>query len=273
MYLSSFIDLCAFLNSLNIKYEIEGNSAIIPDRNLRIMMNHVIGHPDKNHNQTIVKNSKYRVLQIWEDSWEVNDETIKRFLSNLLSLNVARIGARKTEVRPVDNDEFSTFLNENHLQGECVSSVRIGLYYNDELVSVMGFKKQASNTKPYAPGVGYELIRFANKNVSGAFSKLMKHFERLKFSNYVISFADLETVSAGKNVYSSNGFSFVKEIPPDYKYFNFRTHVREHKFKWRKSTFEKLGMDITGKTENDLYKEHKLIQCWDSGKILYIKTS
>ena len=129
----------------------------------------------------------------------------------------------------------------------------------------MGFKKIANNTV----NSGYELCRFANKNVVGGFSKLLKEFTR-NFPNVdLYSFADLETVNPNNNVYIKNGFVEVSRIDTDYKYYNPRSKLREHKFGWRKSAFDKLGYDIVGKTEVDLALEAGLLKCWDSGKVVY----
>ena len=48
-------------------------------------------------------------------------------------------------------------MNTVHIQGTCVSSIRIGAYYNDRLVAVMGFRKNRSIFK----SSGWELLRFA----------------------------------------------------------------------------------------------------------------
>jgi hypothetical protein len=83
------------------------------------------------------------------------------------------IYARKCQLREViDTSIVRKFLNDNHIQGYSHSSIKIGLYYEDELVSLMIFGKKRKNM---------ELIRFCNKlntNVIGGSSKLFKHFTK-----------------------------------------------------------------------------------------------
>lgn len=205
-----------------------------------------------------------RVVQIWSDSWLQNNARTKNFIKNIL-LREKSLGARKCELRQISNSEFKNFLEETHMQGSTGASVRYGLFNSGTLLCVMGFKKVANNDSKG----GYELCRFANKNVVGGFSKLLAEFKKNFGGVHIYSFSDLETVDPLNNVYTKNGFIEVGRIVPDYKYFNPRSKVREHKFGWRKSTFEKLGYSVYGKTEAQLAKEAGLLKCWDSGKIIY----
>lgn len=209
-----------------------------------------------------------RYVQIWEDDWINNQDVVKRFIRNLLGKN-NRIGARKTRVVELSQSEFSAFMDEHHMQGSTSAGIRLGLVYDDKIVAAMGFKNVACNVT--SVGKTAELVRFANINVTGAFTKLLKHFERNFDYDYIKSFADLEIVDKRSNVYSKHGFVAEDVIEPDYRYYNYRTGMREHKFGYRKSTFQKLGFDIDNKTERELALEYGLLRCYDSGKIKYTK--
>lgn len=64
----------------------------------------------------------------------------------------------------VKTKDKTKFLNENHIQGMVGSSVNIGLYYNNELVSLMTFgKKRLALGNKKSNNDEYELIRFCNK--------------------------------------------------------------------------------------------------------------
>lgn len=251
----------------------------IPSKNIGVEFNGVFTHSDK------VKDSDYhrekhlkfrshniRYIQIWEDDWTHRNDKVKRFLTNALGFNVTRIGARETIVQNISQPMFDAFMDDNHMQGSTKCKYRIGLFKDGVLLSAMGFREVPKNhDNLYGDGYGIDLTRFANTTVTGAFTKLLKHFERQSGCNFVLSYADLEIVSPFKNVYSTNGFSVVKEIKQDYRYYNRKTNVREHKFNWRKQAFERLGISIDGKTEFQLADEYGLLRCYDSGKILYIK--
>jgi len=212
-----------------------------------------------------------RIVQIWEDDWNNKPEVVKKFIKNLLNDNKDRIGARKTKVVNLSKTEYESFMNENHMQGKTSSSVRLGLEYEGNIVSAMGFKNIPVNIKPVAEGIGYELNRFANTNVTGAFTKLLSYFEKNHEVDFITSFGDMEIVSMDSNVYTKNGFSEIYRIREDYRYYDYRTDKREHKFNFRKSRFSAIGYNIENKTETELAKEHKLLRTYDSGKIQYLK--
>lgn len=67
-----------------------------------------------------------------------------------------KIYARKTICKEVSYNESKIFLDENHIQGNCISKYRYGLYYNDELISIMTFGKSRFKDE-------FELLRFCNK--------------------------------------------------------------------------------------------------------------
>ena len=247
----------------------------IPDLMLGFEFNGVYWHSEAKRNNTYHSEKvqyfydrNIRYVQVWEDDWVNNQDVVKRFIRNLLGQN-ERIGARSTEVVNLTQIEFDTFMNENHMQGEAIASIRLGLMHENKVVAAMGFRNIASNVS--SVGKTAELVRFANINVTGAFTKLLKHFERTYDYDYIKSFADLEIVDMRSNVYSKHGFVVEDVIPPDYRYYNYRTGMREHKFGYRKSTFQKLGFDITDKTERELAIEYGLLRCYDSGKIKYTK--
>ena len=123
-------------------------------------------------------------------------------------------------------------MEENHLQGKDTSSIRYGLFFDNELVSVMTFGKPRFN-KNY----DFELIRFASKlgfQVVGAFGKLLKHFTINFPDKSIISYAD-RRYSKGK-VYLSNGFDLTNASKPNYFYvrgiekYN-RYQCQKHKLK------------------------------------------
>jgi len=205
-----------------------------------------------------------RVVMIWSDDWEFNKDRVKRFITNLVGARKS-IGARETVAVEISQKEYSDFLEENHLLGSSVASVRIGLKKDDEIVAVMGFKKIASNVNK----IGWDLSRFSNTNVVGGFTKMLKFFQKSNPGN-VYSFADLDIVDPKSNVYTKNGFLEYSVQRPDYTYYNPKTRTRRHKFNYRKSFFSKIGIDTSEKEEHQLCNEYGLLRCYDSGKICYV---
>ena len=134
-----------------------------------------------------------RLIHIFEDEWQYKRDIVKSRLLNLIGKTPNKIYARKCTIKEVDSHTASKFLDENHIQGKCNSSYRYGLYYNDELVSIMTFGKLRKNLGSTDKDGYYELLRFCNKSntaVIGGASKLFKHFLKEKKPTNVISYAD-----------------------------------------------------------------------------------
>jgi hypothetical protein len=179
-----------------------------------------------------------------------------------------RIFARKCTIQEVQTKEAKKFLEENHLQGYSNSSIKIGLYYENELVAIATFAKPRFS-KQYE----YELIRLASKKyftVVGAAGKLIKHFERIYKPKSLISYANRRW-SLG-NVYEKLGFEFSHNSKPNYFYFKegsleleSRNKFQKHKLK---SILETFNEELT-ETENMYNNGYRKI--YDCGNKIYVK--
>jgi len=199
-----------------------------------------------------------KLFQIWDLDWEKKKDIIKSMLRSQILKDNYKIYARKCEIREIDNDILRDFLNINHLQGYgSGSSVRLGLFHNDELVSVMTFKVSGNTS---------ELTRFCSKlgtTVIGGASKLLKYYQGI-FEGTITSFSD-NTYSDG-GLYETLGFKETRKIPSDYKYLvNDELH---HKFGFRhaklKSKLENYSKDLT---ELENCEAHGIHRVYDSGKV------
>jgi hypothetical protein len=200
------------------------------------------------------KSRGIRIINIWEDDWTNRNDIIKSQIINIIGLNSNRIFARNCYVEEVSSKISKKFLNENHIQGWVNSNIKIGLYHNGELVSLITFdhfegrKKMNDNE--------WNLNRFCNKlntNVLGGASKLLKYFINKYNPKRIISYADKDW-SVG-NLYEVLNFEKINETSPDYKYFI--DGKRVHKSRYR--------MSRTGISESKI----DLLKIWDCGKIKY----
>ena len=70
---------------------------------------------------------------------------------------------------------------KNHIQGYTLSSLKLGLFYNNELVSVMLLNKLRNSMNKNNIDNSWDLIRFAssiNMLVIGGFGKLLAYFKK-----------------------------------------------------------------------------------------------
>jgi hypothetical protein len=146
-------------------------------------------------------------------------DIVKSRIKNILGLTGNKIYARKCEIREVKSSESKLFLNDNHIQGNVNSKIKLGLYYNDELVSLMTFGSLRKNLNQSSIDNVYELLRFCNKlncSVIGGADKLLKHFIKEYNPKEIISYADRRW-SQG-DLYSNLGFTEITKNKPNYWY-------------------------------------------------------
>lgn len=197
----------------------------IPELNLGFEFNGIYWHNDdkldKNYhlNKTNYFNNKgISIIHIWEDDWDFKKDIIKSQISNFLKLSNNKIFARNCEIREIEDSKLvRKFLDKNHIQGFIRSLVKLGLYHNNELISIMTFDQSEGRKK--MDEREWNLSRFCSKldcNVLGASSKLLKYFIRKWKPKRIISFADKDW-SKG-DLYFKLGFTLKNELKPDFKY-------------------------------------------------------
>lgn len=236
--------------SLGIELDI-----LIPDLNIAIEYNGLYWHSelykDKFYhlNKTEICNKRgIRLIHIWEDHWLYKKEIIKSMLLNSFKLNTNKIFARNCKIVLVDSKSKNDFLDKNHIQGKCQSSINIGLEYNGDLVSLMTFGGRNINKKKE-----FELIRFCNKintNVVGGASKLFSYF--IKNYNYqsIISYADISNFTGG--LYKLLGFDYSHRSQPNYWWVV--DGNRYHRFTYNKKRLIKEGGDPNMTEVGIMYK-------------------
>ncbi|MFW6243332.1 MAG: DUF7487 domain-containing protein [bacterium] len=209
------------------------------------------------------------LFHIYEDDWNYKQDIIKSMILNKLNITKYKIFARKCEIKEIkDNKIVKNFLNKNHLQGHVNSSIKIGLYYNNELVSLMTFGKLRKPLGSKNIDNSFEMLRFCNKlntNVVGGASKLFKYFiNNYNFDN-IISYVN-KSHSIG-NLYYNLGFEFLKETAPNYYYVI--DNIRNYRFNFRKDILVKKGYD-KNKTESEIMYDLGYYKIYDSGNLKFI---
>lgn len=185
-------------------------------------------HLDKTN---FFKERGIRIIHIWEDHWDYKVDIVKSQIINILGKS-KKIWARKCVIKEVTASNARIFLDNNHIQGFVQSIKKIGLYYNDELVSIMTFDNNEGRKKMESGG--WNLSRFCSKrgfNVIGGASKLLNHFIKKWNPNRIVSYADKDW-SVG-DLYNTLGFENIGSSQADYKYII--NDIRVHKSRYKKS--------------------------------------
>jgi hypothetical protein len=207
------------------------------------------------------------LIHILDYEWLFKQDIVKSILLSRFKLLSNKIYARKCEVREIkDTKLIREFLDKNHIQGYTHASTSLGLYYNNELVSVMTFSKNRFNKSSNE----YEMVRFCNKlyiNVVGGASKLFTHFIKTYNNFNIVSFADRRWFNG--NLYNQLEFDFIKFTSPSYFYW--KDNKILSRMSCQKHKLEKLLENFNSKkTEYQNMLDHGYRRVWDCGNYKFI---
>ena len=180
-----------------------------------------------------------------------------------------RIYARKCHVREIDAHTARLFVNSNHIQGYSNAAYKIGLFYDDVLVSVMlvGKLRDMMGSKPKEGHYEiYRVVSCEDTEVVGGFSKMLKYFERTYNPECIITYGDL-CYTLG-NVYLKCGFTDEGLSSPCYSWQI--NGVRYHRSNFMKCKLEECKKDPS-LTEDQVMRSRHAYKVWDTGKIKFVK--
>jgi hypothetical protein len=214
------------------------------------------------------KEKKIRIIHIWEDDWDNKKDIIKSQIKNWIGVNNNKIWARNCEISEIsDPKEYSNFLEKNHIQGYIRSMYKIGLYHNNELVSLMTFDNSEGRNKMEEGA--WNLSRFCNKidlSVVGSASKLLNYFIKKKEPKRIISFADLDW-SEG-DLYYKLGFDLKYKLRPDYKWVIDGKRINKQRFTKNKIKNRGLNED---KSESENMNNLGYYKIFNTGQLKFEK--
>jgi predicted Zn-ribbon and HTH transcriptional regulator len=220
------------------------------------------------HSDVIDKTTKYdllnktklckdlgvKLMHIYSDEWEYKRNICQSMIKNRLGL-CNKVFARKCKLKEIDKKDFSRFMNDNHISGSVNSSVRLGLYFNEELILAIGFRKpRQKKWSGY-----YEISRFATKLdyvVVGGLSKLLKFFKN-QVSRKIMTYADRRF---GEGLgYEKAGFKYYGDSGIDYWYSDGRNRYDRFIIK----TDDKM-------TEREKAADMGLYKVWGCGSNIWV---
>ena len=243
----------------------------LPELNLAIEFNGNYWHSELNgteknyHLNKLKECSKkgIKLIHIFEDEWINKKEIVKSLLKNNLYIYDRKINGRDCLVKEINY--CSDFFNENHLQGNAGSSLKLGLFYKEELVSCLSFGKPR-----FSKNYDWEIIRFANKintKVYGSFGKLFSYFKLHYNPLKIITYSDKRYFDG--TIYKKNDFILKNESAPNYFYM--KNHfLRESRNKYQKHKLKNLLEDFNPELtewENMIINGYDRI--WDCGNFVF----
>jgi hypothetical protein len=205
------------------------------------------------------ENLNLRIFQFRDDEINQKSNIVTSMIDNILKNTKNKIGARKCKISQVNTSDAMLFLNENHIKGY-IHSNHIGLYYNDNLVSIISYKLGRSKKSRFI-----KIDRFCSRvnwNIMGGFSRLIKNVQSQLPDLPVHYWVDLR--------YGTGTFLINQD---------FRLEKETLGWEWTdfKTTYNRLrcraNMDDRRLSEADYANERKWSKIYDAGQRLYIKSN
>ena len=265
-------ELKEFISTLDLEVEFNNREILngkeldiyIPSKNVAIEFNGLYWHSDKQkpfdyHKiKTELCNQKgIRLIHIFEDEWQNNKDIIKSIIKSSLGIYDRKIYARKCEIKELNNKEYKDFLIKNHIQGQINSSLKVGLFYKNELVQVAGFGKSRFKSNELEL---HRMCTLLNTQVIGGFSKLCKYLNQP-----FISYIDKSKFN-GKG-YEACGFKVLSETPPSYSYYYRDSLKKYNRMSFQKSKLKSFSNYSEEKTEKQIMDEAGFLRVYDCGTI------
>lgn len=243
----------------------------IPEKKIAIEFNGTYWHSDiqkdKNYHQNkTIECAKHniRLIHIFEYEWINHNEKIINFLRNIFTEKEIIYARNCKLLTVVDTDDEKSFLDNNHLQGYAKSEIKIGLTYNNELISILTLGAPRFNNE-----YQYEIIRYCTKNgyaIIGGLEKLFKCFVNMYKPTSVITYSDIAKFTG--NCYTKVGFAPTKNpiTQPNYVWTDNKEVIS--RYKTQKHLLEKQGLvHYEDDTEDTIMKRLGYYKIYDSGNI------
>jgi len=207
-----------------------------------------------------------QLFHIFENEWIYKNtkDIWKSIIANKLWIT-NRIYARNTIIKEVGINESKEFILKNHLQWVVNAWIKIWLFYDNELVSLMTFWKSRYNTN-----FTYELVRYVNKKWTSIVwwaSKIFHYFNKNFLNSWenIITYGD-KRFSIGK-IYEILWFNKIKDSIPNYFYFKEWSYILESRIKYQKHKLNNILPIFNNElSENiNMYNNgyRKIYDCWN----------
>lgn len=254
-------------NSRKVIYPYELD-IFLPKFNIAVEYNGAFWHSEENgkdknyhiNKQISTEQLGIKLIQIFDFEWANRKTQIQGYFNYLLGNNITPIYARKTVVSEISSKQSSEFLNLNHIHGAIGASKHYGLFFNNELVSVLTLGKSRF-TKKY----DYEVVRFCNKlntNVIGGLSKLISYIKHNLQFNTIVSYTHRRLFDG--NSFLKAGFELSHKTEPGYFWANKYSSTILSRHKTQK---HKLNTELT---ESEYMKMCGYVKIWDCGQLVFI---
>jgi hypothetical protein len=161
-----------------------------------------------------------RLVQFWDSDWRYSRSKVESVIRGIFGKFDRVLKSKYCEVKEISSSVFNKFVEDNYLGIPNVCSLFLGLFYNDELVSVMGFNVDSSDTAGFNRNVSTMEVscNLLNTKVKYGADKLFKYFLNNHYKKGVI-YANVDALVFEGTFLERLGFRRVKLTQPRPHYF------------------------------------------------------
>jgi hypothetical protein len=271
------IKICKFLDEIGIEYKKNRRNIIkgfeidifIKKYNLGIETNGIYWHSEfflkKDYHLNklnLCLDQNYTLFQFFEDEIIKNFDIVKLMISNRLNIFKETIYGNDCQINEIkSNIILKEFLEKNHILGNVLNTINIGLEIKNELVSVICLKQYKNNSNKF------EIVRICNKlntNIINGENVLLDYFINNYQSNKIIIYLDRRY--SNEILFENLGFVKTKVITPNFWYA--RHKHRKFSYEYNKKDLILTESDIN-KTKHELLIERKFPRIYDCGLLKF----
>lgn len=201
------------------------------------------------------------LLHVFEDEWTHKKEIVKSIIKSKLKILNEIVLHDNYYIKEINNQTSTEFLNKNHILGNTKSKIKIGLYNNNDLVSVVVLNILKNSSE-------YIIQRHCDKintHVISGMTKLLEYIT-VNYDPKIISMpVDKRYFSC--ELFQELNFILTKIIKPNYYYFDNKkkTQHRYNKNLFRKGILTKDGFNPSD-TEHEIMKKRGFLKIYDCGE-------
>jgi len=205
-----------------------------------------------------------RLLQIWESDWVDRQETVKRFLRQVI------VGSAGSDAPPapqlmlttdVDDHDARAFMDTHNLLGYEESEFMLGLA-DEELVALGCFKRS---------GEALELVRFASATDPSWHLGLILAQVRETYPNArEISAYEDHCLADGPATYEALGFRRDRDCPPTFQYRLLHRRYPQSEYPLSRFRDDPKLLWESGLSIAELADLNGLDRVWDAGRTRYV---
>jgi len=262
-----------WLNSLELNYECDKKinsrytvNFFFPDFKIAIDYVELYGGSELFYNKKhkinkllYLKKQGIQLVTVFENEWKEKQDIVKSIISAKVKKFKLRVYARQCDLMEISQEDYKNFVLENHVQGYVAGKIKLGLFYNGELIQICSFGKSRFKKNEV------ELIRSCSRKycqVVGGFSRLINYFVKEYNIRTIVSFADLRYFDAHGYI----DWEIIDVCNPNYWYWDQKHMGVESRIKYQKHKLPELleHFDIK-KTEVENMYDNGFIRIWDCG--------